>query len=330
MDRLCYLSYASAFEGGCMLLIETLTIVLPVFLVIILGACLKKSRLLDDSFLHQTNKLVYTVFLPLLLFYKISGADFSSFFNGALVFGSILTIIASFFLLYLTSGFMPISPSCRGSFCQGSFRGNLAYIGLAISMNAYGETGLTNAGMLMGFLVPILNLCAILSLILPHHGNGQTRQWQLLRRILLDPLIIASFLGIAWSYCQLPVPVILDRFLGIIAGLTLPLALLAIGGSFSLQRLKGDLFLASIASGIKLMVLPAIAASILLSLEVTGMDLAIGIILAGTPAATANYIMAYQLNGDAELAGSIVMISTLVSALSYTVMLLLFKAAGLL
>ncbi|WP_029917575.1 AEC family transporter [Pelobacter seleniigenes] len=313
-----------------MLLIETVTIVIPVFLVISLGALLKKTGLLDDQFLHRTNRLVYVIFLPLLLFYKISKAEFAAFFNPALIAGSMLAILLAFALSFSFSTLRRYSAPTKGSFCQGTFRGNLAYIGLAISLNAYGETGLTNAGILMGFLVPVLNLFAILSLLLPQPGTQGRNRLTWLRKILLDPLILASFLGIGWSFLKIPMPLILDRALGITAGLTLPLALIAIGGSFSLQRLKGDLQLAGLASIIKLIGLPLLAAGILVIFGVTGTDLGIGIILAGTPAATATYIMAHQLKGDAELAGSIVMMSTLGSAFSYTLMLLIFKGTGLL
>ena len=146
----------------------------------------------------------------------------------------------------------------------------------------------------------------------------------------LNPLIIASFLGIAWSYWNLPIPVVLDRSLGIMTGLALPMALLAIGGSFSLRRLKGDLKIAGLASMIKLLLLPLLVCALLVPLGVSGDDLGIGILMAGTPAATATYIMAHQMKGDAELAGSIVMLSTLCSAFSYTMLLLVLKWTGLL
>ena len=309
---------------------ETITIVLPIFLVIGLGTLLKQFKLIDDTFLNLTNRLVYVVFLPLLLFYKIGTADFSHFFNGPLVLGSSLVIMLGFFLTYFYTGWRNYSPSVRGSFCQGSFRGNLAYIGLAICLNAYGEDGLTKAGILMGFLVPVLNLFAILALLLPHHGEEKEKAPNLILRTILNPLIIASFLGIIWSYWNLPIPIIIDHSLKIITGLTLPLALLAIGGGFSFVRLKGDLKHAGLASTVKLILLPLLAALLLLPLRVTGTDLGIGILMAGTPAATATYIMAQQMRGDAELAGSIVMLSTLASAFSYTFLLLLFKGTGLL
>lgn len=311
------------------LLFETISIVLPVFLIIALGTLLRRLKLFDAAFLQQTNRLVYMVFLPLLLFYKIGKADFASYFNGPLVVGSSLAIMLGFLLTYFFGGLRRYPAAVRGSFCQGSFRGNLAYVGLAICLNAYGEDGLTRAGILMGFLVPVLNLFAILALLLPHDRQDQGKRPNWLAQIVLNPLIIASFLGIIWSYWQLPIPLVIDRALGITAGVTLPLALLAIGGSFSLERLKGDLQLAGLASTVKLAVLPLLALALLVPLGVSGSDLGIGVLMAGTPAATATYIMAHQLKGDAELAGSIVMLSTLSSAFSYTVLLLLLKGAGL-
>jgi predicted permease len=310
--------------------IETLSIVLPIFIVIGLGTLLKQLQLFNEAFVQQTNRLVYVVFLPLLLFYKIGQADFSSFFNAPLVIGSSLVIVIGFTLTYFYTGKRHYPAAVRGSFCQGAFRGNLAYIGLAICLNAYGEVGLTKAGILMGFLVPVLNLFAILALLLPHQGKSEGKTPNLIVQTLLNPLIIASFLGIIWSYWSLPVPLIIDRSLKITTGLALPLALLAIGGSFSIERLKGDLKLAATASFVKLVLLPLFALILLAPLGVTGADLGIGILIAGTPAATATYIMAQQMKGDADLAGSIVMLSTLASACSYTIILLIFKSFGLL
>lgn len=311
------------------LLIDTITIVLPVFLVIGLGHLLRRLKLFDASFVQQTNRLVYVVFLPLLLFHKISKADFATFFNGSLVIASSLVIVFGFVVTYFYSGLRNYPAPIRGSFCQGAFRGNLAYVGLAICLNAYGDDGLTRAGILMGFLVPVLNLFAILALLLPHQRNADEKAPNWLAQIALNPLIIASFLGLVWSYWQLPLPLIIDRALNITTGLTLPLALLAIGGSFSIERLKGDLRIAGLATIVKLAVLPVGAALLLFLFGVTGTDFGIGILLAGTPAATATYIMADQMKGDAELAGSIVMLSTLASAFSYTLLLLLLKSAGL-
>lgn len=312
------------------LFIDIINIVLPVFSVIALGWLLRRWQLIDASFLKQTNKLVYYVCLPLLLFYKIGTADFFANFNGKLIVGSIAAVAITFVLSYLYTVVRGYPDKARGVFSQASFRGNIAYMGLAITLNAYGETGLTKAGILMGFLVPFLNLFAILALLWPHRGDGEQRGaifW--MRQIALNPLIIASFLGIIWSFLDLPIPLVFERSLNIATGMTLPLALLAIGGGFSLEKLRGDLFKAALASCVKTIWMPILAAILLISMGVQGMDLGIGVLIAGTPAATANYIMADQLKGDAELAGASVMLSTLLSAATYTIALLVLRSQGI-
>lgn len=304
-----------------------LNIVLPVFAVIALGTLLKRLGLIDTPFLQQTNRLVYYVCLPLLLFYEISRADFLANFNGRLVLGSILAVTVTFLASYAYTALRGYPPAARGVFSQGAFRGNIAYVGLAIVYNALGQGGLTRAGILMGFLVPFLNLYAIIALLWPHR-QAQSEQGLrfLLRQIVLNPLIIASFAGIAWSFLALPMPLLLERSLKIASGMALPLALLAIGGAFSVDRLRGDLFTATLAAGAKLVWMPLLAAFLLHLLGVSGQDLEIGVLIAATPAATANYIMAQQLKGDAELAGTIVMLSTLLSALTYTLALLILRS----
>jgi len=312
------------------LMLDILTIVLPVFAVIALGTLLKRWKLIDPGFVQQTNRLVYYVALPLLLFFKIGTADFGRNFNAPLVAGSALAVAGIFFLSYGWARLRGYPPACRGSFSQGSFRGNLAYVGLALCLNAYGEEGLTRAGILMGFLVPVLNLFAIIALLLPQKGGAERPEagfW--LRQLAYNPLILASFAGLFWSFFQLPMPAILSRSLQIATAMTLPLALIALGGSFSLARLKGDLKMALLASALKLAGLPLLALALLLAFGVGGTDLGIGLLMAGTPAATATYIMAHQMKGDAELAGSIVMISTLLSVVTYSAGLLLLRMAGL-
>jgi predicted permease len=312
------------------LFLDIINIVLPVFSVIALGWLLRRWGLIDGGFIKQTNRLVYYVCLPLLLFYKIGTADFFANFNGRLICASLAAVTITFITSYFYTVLRNYPNNARGVFCQGSFRGNIAYMGLAITLNAYGEAGLTKAGILMGFLVPFLNLYAILALLWPHRGDGEARGagfWA--RQVVLNPLILASFLGILWSFLALPIPLVFERSLNIATGMTLPLALLAIGGGFSVERLRGDLVRAFLASGVKTIWMPILAALLLIAMGVEGMDLGVGVLVAGTPAATANYIMADQLKGDAELAGTIVMLSTLLSAATYTVALLILRSQGL-
>ncbi len=306
---------------------EIAIIILLVFFVIGLGYLIRRIELIDDRFLYQANRLIYYIGLPSLLFHKIAGADFSATFNGRMVAGATITMLSGLVLSYSYAALgRKYRAADRGTFSQGAFRGNLAYIGLPVVFSAYGDEAFARAGMFMGCLVPIINLLAILALLLPHRNS--TRQtgcsfWY--RSLLSNPLILAALLGIVWSYWQLPLPQLIDRSFSLTASITLPLALLAIGGSFSLGKLRGDLVQATLASLFKVVALPLLTIAFMLLLDVRGLDLGIAVLMAGAPAAAACTVLAQQLDGNTELTGSIILLSTLFSLVSYPVILYLLK-----
>ena len=296
-----------------------LLIVLPVFLVIALGFVLRRVGLVSAELLFALNRLIYYIALPALLFYKISTADFAANFNPALLGGLVVTTLAIFLFSSAYAALRGYSPAVNGAFSQAAFRGNLAYIGLAIVYSAYGEEGFTVAGILLGFLVPQLNLQSVLALTLPHRRQSQEMGRSFfIRQVLGNPLLLASLLGILWSFYDLPVPVVIDRSLAIVTGMSLPLALISIGASFSFKKFRGDIAVAALATLLKIVISPALAALILIVLGVRDQELAIGILLAGCPTATAAYIMAQQLRCDAELSATIIMLSTLGSLVTFT------------
>lgn len=310
------------------LFVEIITLVLPVFLVVAVGYVVRKAGLVDMLFVSQLNRLVFYLALPLLLFYKIANADFSQSFNPQLVTGLFIANIAGCGGAYLLAKLLRYPAANYGTFAQAAFRGNFAYVGLALVFNTYGEAGLAIGGMAVGFVVPLLNFLSILALLFSQQGTKVSAAF-ILQQVLVNPLIIASFVGIIWSFLDLPIPVVINNSLDIITGMALPLALLAIGASFSLKKLRGDIVCASVASGYKLIFMPLFTAIVLFAVGVRGQALGIGILYGATPTATAAYIFAQQMKGDAELSGAVIMMTTLASVLTYTVTLILMRYYGL-
>ncbi|MFT5698922.1 MAG: putative permease [Desulforhopalus sp.] len=307
-----------------------LPIILPVFFVIIMGFSLKKTGLVNSSFMYDLNRLVYYVALPSLLFHKIASADFFVSFNPKLLAAMVIATTSCCVLSYLYATVRGYAPSIKGAFCQGSFRGNLAYIGLAIIYQAYGEAGFTIGGILLGFLVPLMNLLSILVLMLSRKEQASDLGgYFFIKQIVYNPLIIASLTGVLWSFLAWPIPIIVDRALSIVTGMALPLALISIGASFSFKKLRGDLGIAVLATLNKIVLMPLGTGILLWFLGVRGQELAVGVIFAGTPVAAAAYIMAQQLHSDAELSGAIITLSTLCSLVTYTLMLYVLHITGL-
>lgn len=305
--------------------------VVPVFLVISVGAVSRRVGFFGEPFILTANALVYYLLLPALLFHSIGTSVFGKSFNAPLVIGGYAATIATFLLATLLSRALGITPAEQGSFVQGSFRANLAYVGLPIVMNAVGDAGLRKAGILLGFLVPLLNALAIVALVTPHRGEkgrGGPGARRIAGQIATNPLILSSFLGIAWSLFRLPIPGLIEKTLSILSSATLPLSLLCLGGSFSFERARSGLRLAAGASALKTVLLAGMGLALYRWMGLAGDDLRVGAIMLGCPTAVITYVMASQLRGDPDLAGTIVIVSTAVSAVTITAWLFALRALG--
>jgi len=310
---------------------EILQAVLPVFLVIAIGATARRFRFIGEPFIDTANRLVYYFLLPALLFYKIGTSNFLEAFNAHLVIGGYAATIATFLAATVLSRNLDITPAERGSFVQGAVRANLAYVGLPVVYSAVGDTGLTKAGILLGFMVPLINSLAVVALVTPH-GNGKQRGRENARRIAYqlatNPVLLSAFFGILWSLFRIPLPTLADRTLAILSSATLPLSLLCLGGAFSLERARSGFRLAALATGMKVILVTALAVAVYRWMGLTGDDLHVGVIMMGCPAAVVTYVMASQLKGDTDLASTIIVLSTAVSAITITGWLFLLSAAG--
>jgi len=303
-----------------------------VFLVVAAGVVLRRYRLLDGGFIDAANSLVYYILLPALLFHEIGGTDFRQAFSGPLVIGGYAATVATFLLAFLVSRTLGLGPSETGVFVQGSFRANLAYVGLPIVFSAVGTAGLRKAGIFLGFIVPLLNGLSIVALMTPHGaGKGEgiaTTASRIARQIAANPIILACLAGIAWSVLKIPFPGMIDRTFRLLTPATLPLSLLCLGGSFSFERARKGFAVAALAAFLKGGVLTGIGIALYRWMGLSGEDLRIGAIMLGSPTAVVTYVMAARLRGDTDLAGTIVIVSTVTSAVTITGWLFLLRFMG--
>ena len=310
---------------------DILQAVLPGFLVIAIGAAARRFHFIGEPFIGTANQLVYYLLLPALLFYKIGTSDFREAFSAPLVIGGYAATVATFLLATLLSRNMGITPGERGSFVQGAVRANLAYVGLPVVFSAVGDIGLRKAGILLGFMVPLINSLAVVALV-TSHGNGKGRAREnaakVAYQLAINPVLLSAFIGVLWSLYKVPIPVLAGRTLAILSSATLPLSLLCLGGAFSFERARSGFRLAAMAAGMKTLLLTAIAVALYRWLGVAGEDLRVGTIMMGCPTAVITYVMASQLKGDTDVAGTIIVVSTAASAATITGWLFLLRVAG--
>ena len=297
----------------------------PVFTLIVIGHLLKRYGLTHDRFLQTSDRLVYFIFFPAMLFWKIgsapAGGNIDWHFCGAAV-GAVL-------LVYLLSAggisVLGITDFQAGTFSQSCYRFN-TYIGMAIIINALGEAGIAHFGILIGFVIPIINVLAVSTLIwFSGKQYALAERGRLtLRALVSNPLIVACLAGIVYARFVHTFPVFLDNTFRLMSLVTLPLALLSIGGALTFETVRGYFKISLVASVIKLVLFPVIGYGLLKAFHVRGIPFQTAMIFFTLPTSTAIYVLSSQLNSDTELASASIVLSTILSFVSLSVALFLF------
>ncbi len=294
---------------------------MPIFLIIALGKLLCRFGFFSDSLVKGINQLTYWVALPALLFSEISSAVFDAGEVRRITLMLISATLIAFLLGYLAARLLRLPHRALGAFVQGCGRGNNAFIGLPVILYALAGT-LPNvkalATVALGPAIIFYNFSSII--ILLAHGEKQQKGAAavgvFLKQLLLNPMIIACVAGLLINSAGFPVPLMFARTFAALGQSALPLALLCIGSSLTFEKTPAAASPALIASLIKVFALPAIGLLLGRVWGVSGTELKILLIYLACPTATASYVLADMFGSDAPLAGRIIVISTLLSAIS--------------
>lgn len=297
--------------------------VLPAFLVLGLGALLRRWGRLTAESASGLNRLTANVALPALLLLTIGTSPLATGFSAPLTAVTTLLVVAMAMAAFFLAGALGLPPSQQGVFSQAAFRGNLAYMAFPVILASLGEEGLRRAALTSAVLIPVMNFLAVVVLQLAHGGR---REWgKLAWAVLTNPLVLGANLGLVLSAFSWQPWAWLYGTLKIVADFALPAALLALGAQLDVEKLRdvrGPLILASFA---KLVLLPGAGFFLLRALNLPPLEVQVGVLLLASPTAVASYPVAVEMGGDARLAGAAVLITT---ALAFPAFVLWGMACG--
>lgn len=298
-------------------LLTIANILAPIFLVIGLGWALTRTQFLSAQALHDANRLTYWVGLPCALFHRIATAspDVAAV-GGLLLVGTAATFIA-IVAAAVTARLLRLPAGSHGTFMQGVFRGNLAFIGLPVVLYAFQGTASAGAAgsalLAFGPMVVLYNVLAVVVLLL---AGGVGRRGLLCTvgyGLLSNPILIACAAGLLFSLAGFGLPTLVQRTLAAIGQMALPLALICIGGTLYTTRLRGSLGPALLGSVMKVALVPAIGLLLALWAGLSAEHTRIVLLLLACPTASASYVLVRQLQGDEALASSMVVISNVLA-----------------
>lgn len=309
-------------------LLFSLSVTAPIFLVMAAGWFLRRLKWIDDAFVETGSRLVFNLALPALIVTSLVNLDLDSLVNPRQVGFGVAVTVASFVLLWIVSAWWPGSGPDRGVFVQGAFRGNLGIIGIAVCASLYGNTGLAVGSVLLAGITLAYNILSVYALT-ASAGRQHTSWRQIVQGITRNPLIISILLGLTLAAFKVPVPDLILTSAAYFGQMTLPLALLCVGATLSLDALSHGTAAAFVATALKLVVLPIAGTLAALPFDFSPMELGTLFAMFASPTATASYVMARTMGGNHQLAASIVALTTLLAPISLSVGIYALRTLGL-
>jgi predicted permease len=310
-----------------------LTSILPVCLLMVLGAALCRFRFLPDTFFAQMNRLGFWLLLPSLLFSTIAQAPASAGEAGLKV-GLLLCACAVAITAagWLTARLLALpGPSAR-SLMQAAMRGNLAYTALPVILYTFGEHAPASAvaAFALAPTIPFYNFWAVLILTRPDaaHADARSPAGRLLRTlaaVLRNPLIIGCALGLFCMKSGWQLPAGIFKAVEALGRAALPCALLALGADLTPARLRASFRPACAATLLKLGGMPLAGYALASAFGMDGELLLIALLFLASPCAVTSYVMADQMGADKALAGSAIALSTLLCLPVMALILILFR-----
>ena len=286
--------------------------ILPIVMLIATGFILKKYFIKDNSFWNVIEKLVYYLFLPILLLTSIINSDLNSINIVNFIMSLLIPTLVMALLLVLSKIFIDVKNSDFTSIFQGSIRYN-SYVLLSMLIIMLPKNGMLFFGIITVIMIITTNLLSVLILSI-YDDEQHSFQWKkTLKKIIYNPLILSSTIGLILNLEAFTIPTVVNNYFTHLSSPALTLSLLAVGAGLKLNSIHSDKLYIIVPIIIKLIILPIAYCIILYFIELDDSLKIAVMIYSSVPTAGNAYILAKQMGGNYKLMASIITMTTLVS-----------------
>ena len=313
--------------------------VLPLIICMAAGYLFRRTKLVDEGFCRKCNTFCFKTFLPLMIFMNVYNSDLESAVQpGAFLFAAaaVLVIFAAAFLIIprivrkgsIDSAGSPVSAASRQAvLIQCIFRSNFVIFGYQVVANVYGAGEAAVASVMAAIVVPLYNVLAVITL--EYFTNSKNGLRPVILGIIKNPLIIGAVAALLFKLSGLTLPTPLYTGLSDMAGMATPLALVVLGGTFHFDALRRNAGALAIGTLGKIVVPPLVMVPIAAAFGFRDANLLSLVIVFASPAAVNSYTMAAAYGHDPELAGQLVVVTSVLSMVSVFGWIFLLRTLGL-
>ncbi|MEO0543853.1 MAG: AEC family transporter [Pseudomonadota bacterium] len=308
---------------------QVLGLVLPFFGLIAIGFIAARVLRTPAEGLAWMNTFIVYIALPALFFNLLSRTPVEQLTQWRYILATTLTTFIifaiSFVIAVLRNGGKVPESTIMG---LGAAYGNIGYMGPGLALLAFGEAAIVPVALVFCFDNTLHFILAPLFMALS--GKDQTGPkgfrlaFDVLRKILTHPFIMATIVGIAAAVLELQPPQAIQTLIDYLANAAAPCALFAMGVTLGLRPLRRVP-----AEAVYITVLKLIGAPLLVYIIVSRAGdfpdvwVYAAVLLAGLPTATNVFVIAQQYDVWVERASAIVLITTVCSVFTVSALLYL-------
>lgn len=303
-------------------------IVLPVFLLILIGYVAARTPALSPEGIRALSDAAFLVFMPALLFGAIARVDFDRLSPGAAL--AYYAVGIPLFAAVLAT------QRARGRDARASVMhalsavfGNTVMLGVPVVRLAYGETGLALLLTVIAMHALIFLTLGTLALEIAAARQGDAgagarprpvlgrHVLQVARSSLIHPVVLPILAGLAWSAGGWSLPRPLDNVLTMLGAAATPLCLVLLGASLAQFDLRHGLTRAAALTAIKSGLFPLVVWLVgRFVLRLDPLPLAVATVAAALPVGANVYLFAQRYESQVAEVSAAVALSTLVAAVS--------------
>jgi len=277
------------------------------FIYMAVGYGARKGDLITAQLRKGIGDLLIYILLPCMVFNSFQGGmSLEQVGTGAIV----LAVAFLLSLLAWVVGWLcwrRFPPEQAKILRYGTLIANSGFAGLAVIEGAYGGESL-----LLASIFIIANRVLMWTAGISLFQAGEKKDW--VKNVLLNPGILAVILGLVWALLSLPLPGFWANAIASMGGCTAPISMILVGSTLADVDWRGVFEpVVLLASGVRLVLLPALALAILRVVGFDPLATAVAVILTGMPIGSTTSILAEKYGPDARFGSKCVFVSTLFS-----------------
>jgi predicted permease len=314
-------------------MVDVLNLALPFFGLIFIGFACGKLKPIPDTALAWMNFFIVYVSLPALFYRILAQTPLEQL--GQIDF-IVATTLATFwaFGTSFAIGMVIRKGDIGGSTIAGlaGGYGNIGYMGPGLALATLGQAAAVPVALIFCFdnillftLVPLL-----MALAQPRRMSVVAIAVEVIKRVALHPLIIASAAGVLSAAVHFQPPIALDRLMQFLQNAAAPCALFALGVTVALRPLKTMPWEVPFLVAVKLALHPVFVFLLLSLLGPFDQNwVYTAVLMAALPPALNVFVFARQYDTWVEQSSSAVLIGTVVSVVTLTTVMWMVKTGTL-